>query len=90
MSKYPIGATWQCVGKQRIGLVWLESRDGKLEFWNWCSFYTDRSGVVRDWSTTKAAAVYACKQSIPSNKLRFIRQKGESDHASQRPDRTKN
>lgn len=56
MSKYPVGATWECEYKGKIWTIWLKSREETFEIWMYSEQYCDGSGYTSDWTTSYSSA----------------------------------
>lgn len=65
---YPVGSKWIFVGKKTWseGIVWFERMEGKLQIWRYSFSYSDGSGYVFDWATSRAMAVDMCARKFNS------------------------
>jgi hypothetical protein len=69
----PVGATWEASDKiGSVGRVWLVSRDGQYEHWQWRANYSDGSFLGTDWGTSFRAARDECAVKL-SGPVRFKR-----------------
>lgn len=60
MSKYPVGATWECEHKGKIWNIWLKERSPAFEIWMFSERYLDGSGYRSDWTTSYQSARNCC------------------------------
>jgi hypothetical protein len=62
ISKYPVGATWECVTDMGTrGKITLEKMEDGFEFWRWTRVeFSDGSGIETDWGTS----YHMCREQI--------------------------
>lgn len=85
-ESYPVGAMWEFVAPEGIGIlsgavgrVWLERRTEGCEMWRWSWKYKSEKGGSGDWNPTRRSAVEECKIHFAEKcKVRFKRVENDS------------